>query len=229
MPSTVLETDRDARSAGFARMVTRCTSTRMAGSPRKRAKRLGIDPLDEPGYGKSVAPRRPALRMEPHNKAVLSNENREHVMAALLDGYPKAAIAHALGVSAKTLDRLIRDDPELEAQVEAQRSFEEAELRDILMELARKGDTVAAIFLAKARHGWRDRDDAKLKVEAQGGGVLVVPAAVPLDQWEAAAARQQAPFREVPVVEPEVRDMRSRTDLGDGMLMQRLLPADKAN
>jgi transposase-like protein len=198
----------------------------MAGSPRKRAKRLGIDPLDEPGYGGSVAPRRPALRMEPHNKTKLSDENRDRVMAALLDGYPRAAIARALGVSAKTLGRLIEDDPELEAQVEAQRSFEEAELRDILMELARKGDTVAAIFLAKARHGWRDRDEAKLKVEAQGGGVLVVPAAVPLDQWEAAAARQQAPYREAPVEEPEVRDMRARTITHEGLALERVLPGD---
>lgn len=177
----------------------------MAGSPKKRAKRLGIDPLDEPGYGKSLAPKRPALSMEPHNKASLSEANRGHVMAALLDGYPKAAIARALGINARTLDRLIKDDPDLEAQVEAQRSFEEAELRDILMELARRGDTTAAIFLAKARHGWRDRDEGKLKVEGSaGGGVLLMPAPVPLDEWEAAAAAQQAKFRERPRMEPEV-------------------------
>lgn len=199
----------------------------MAGSPRKRAKRLGIDPLDEPAYGGSVAPPRPRLEgFQPHNKARLSEANRARVVKALLDGYPRAAIARALSVSIKTLDRLMKDDPELEAQVEAQRSFEEAELRDILMELARKGDTVAAIFLAKARHGWRDRDDARVRVDAQGGGVLLVPAPVPLDEWEAAAARQQAPHRERPEVEPEVREMRTRTELGDGMAMQRLLPGD---
>lgn len=184
----------------------------MAGSPRKRAKRLGIDPLDEPGYGGSVAFKRPALRMDPHNKTNLSDENRDRLMAALLDGYPKAAIARALGVSARTLDRLIRDDSELEAQAEAQRSFEEGELRDILMELARKGDTVAAIFLAKARHGWRDRDDANVKIDKKGaGGVLLLPAQVPLDEWEVAAALQQAKFRERPIPEPEVRSLRSRS------------------
>lgn len=199
----------------------------MAGSPRKRAKRLGIDPLDEPAFGGSVAKPRPQLDgFEPHNKARLSAENRERVVRALLDGYPRAAIARALAVSVKTLDRLIKDDADLEAQVEAQRSFEETELRDILMELARKGDTVAAIFLAKARHGWRDRDDARLKVEAAAGGVLVVPGTVPLDEWSAAAARQQAQYRERPEVEPEVREMRTRTLFGDGMSMQRVLPGD---
>jgi len=170
----------------------------MAGSPRKRARRMGIDPLDEAAPGSSVVSARPKLEaFEPHNKVRLSDTNRARVMAALLDGYPKAAIARALSVSVKTLDRLILDDPDLLAQVEAQRAFEETELRDILMELARRGDTVAAIFLAKARHGWRDRDDAKLSVDTgKGGGVLVVPGTMPLEQWNAAAALQQAPYRE---------------------------------
>jgi len=164
--------------------------------------------------------------MEPHNKAELSPENRERVKDALLKGYPKAAIARALSVSAKTLDRLIKDDAEVEAEVEAQRSFEETELRDILMELARKGDTTAAIFLAKARHGWRDRDDAKLRLESQGGGVLVVPGAIPLEEWSVAAIRQQAPYRERLIEEPEVREMRTRTITAEGLTVERTLPGD---
>jgi hypothetical protein len=198
----------------------------MAGSPKKRAKQLGLDPLDEPGFGQSVAPRRAPLIMEPHNKAKLSLENRERVKAALLEGYPKAAIARALSVSVKTLDRLIKDDPELEGEVEAQRSFEEVELRDILMELARKGDTVAAIFLAKARHGWRDRDDGKLKIENQVGGVLVVPGPIPLDEWSIAAARQQKPFRERPVEELVAFDMRTRTVTAEGLTVERTMLGD---
>lgn len=173
-----------------------------------------------------MAPDRPALTMEPHNKAKLSGENRDLVQVALLEGYPLAAIARALSVSVPTLKRLMADDPDLQAEVEAQRSFEETELRDILMELARKGDTVAAIFLAKARHGWRDRDDAKLKVESPGGGVLLLPAATTLDQWEAAAAAQQSIYRERPAEAPVERDLRTRTELGDGMAMQLLLPGD---
>jgi DNA-binding CsgD family transcriptional regulator len=167
----------------------------MAGSPKKRAKRLGLDPLDEPGPGSSVARKRPDLAMEPHNKVSLSEANRQRVISALADGYPQAAIAKALGISAPTLRRLMVDDRALMNAVEAQRSFEEAELRDILMELARKGDTVAAIFLAKARHGWRDRDDGKAKEPVAGGGVLLVPGPIDFDTWSAAAAAQQAKFR----------------------------------
>ncbi|OHD07573.1 hypothetical protein [Sphingopyxis sp. RIFCSPHIGHO2_12_FULL_65_19] len=188
---------------------------------------MGIDPLDEPAPGSSVAPARTRLEgFEPHNKVRLSDANRQRVMAALLNGYPKAAIANALSISAKTLDRLIYDDDELLDQVEAQRAFEEAELRDILMELARKGDTVAAIFLAKARHGWRDRDDAKLSVDTGGGGVLVVPGTMPLEQWTAAAALQQAKYRERPDAPLDEREMRTHPTTADGLIIERTLPGD---
>ncbi len=195
----------------------------MTGSPRKRAKRMGLDPLDEPAFGGSVARPRPRLAgFKPHNKAALSSDNRLRVQGALLRGYPLAAIAKALCVSIPTLKRLMADDPDLQAEVEAQRSFEETELRDILMELARKGDTVAAIFLAKARHGWRDRDDAKAlrAIEDGKGGVLLIPSPVPLDEWEAACARQQAPHRERLVDEP-FAEYRTRTLLPDGMILER--------
>ena len=61
------------------------------------------------------------------------------------------------------------------------------------------------------------------------GGVLVVPGPVPLDEWSIAAARQQKPFRERPVEAPIECELRTRTELGDGMAMQRLLPGDKAD
>lgn len=168
----------------------------MAGSPKKRARRLGIESLDQPTRSVSIARERPALEIEPHNKVRLSEANRQKVIQALLDGYPQAAIAKALSMSAPTLRRLLADDRDLMEAVEAQRSFEETELRDILMELARRGDTVAAIFLAKARHGWRDREDPKLKVEPGRGGVLLVPGTMNFEEWSAAAAAQQAKFRE---------------------------------
>lgn len=177
--------------------------------------------------------------MDPHNKVRLSEANRRRVIKALLDGYPQAAIARALGVSAPTLRRLMADDRELMDAVEAQRSFEEAELRDILMELARKGDTVAAIFLAKARHGWRDRDDGKAKEEPKKGGVLLVPGVMDFDTWSAAAAANQAKYRERdPATDPfapgadrlraetQRGTMRTRTELPEGLSMERTEPGD---
>lgn len=116
---------------------------------------------------------------------------------ALLDGYPRNQIAKALGTTVKTLKRLIDDDPALGDAIDARKDAEEAELRDILVGLARQGDTVAAIFLGKSQYGWRDRDDAGSKI-IQGGGVLVVPGVEDFDTWSTLAAKQQAKFREAP-------------------------------
>jgi hypothetical protein len=149
------------------------------------------DPLDE------AAPR-PALSPIPWNKQALTDDGREAVAQALLEGYPRNQIASALGTTVKTLKRLIDDNAELTDAIDARKDAEEAELRNLLMDLARQGDTVAAIFLGKSQYGWRDREDGKLKLDGATGGVLLVPAHVPIDEWSAAAARQQAQFREVP-------------------------------
>lgn len=154
---------------------------------------VATDPLDE-AY---VAPRKP-LKPIPWNKQALADDGHQSVAHALLAGYPRNQIAKALGTRVKTLKRLIDDDPALADAIDARKDAEEAELRDILMGLARKGDTVAAIFLGKSQYGWRDRDDRKVQLQAAGGGVLVVPGTVPLDEWSAAVARQQAPHREAP-------------------------------
>lgn len=198
---------------------------RMAGSPQKRAKRLTAapaDPLDEP------APR-PALAAIPWNKQVLTDAQRLAVSAALLAHYPRSEIAAALGVSMPTLRRLLADEPELADAAEAAKDAEEAELRDMLMRNARNGSDVAALFLLKARHGYRDRDDAKaMRAVGDGkGGVLLLPADVPLDEWEAASAAQQAKYRERAYDNPEARDMRPPpTIIGEGLTMQRVLPGD---
>lgn len=193
----------------------------MAGSPRKRARReraeAKADPLDET-Y-------RPPLGSIPWNKASLTDEGREAVALALLEGYPRNQIAKALGTSVKTLKRLIDDDPVLGDAIEARKDAEEAELRDILMDLARKGDTVAAIFLGKSQFGWRDRDDGKVQIDGKAGGVLLLPTAVPLDDWEAAAAAQQAQYREAnPATDPSAPGAdKIRADAQRGTMRTRTL------
>ncbi len=170
----------------------------MVGSPRKRARReraaAAVDPLDEAG------PRQP-LRPIPWNKVELTDDGRHAVATALTQGYPRHQIAQALGTTVKTLKRLIDDSEELRDAIEARKDAEEAELRDLLMGMARGGDTVAAIFLGKSQYGWRDRDDGKGQA-VEGGGILFVPTHVPIDEWSAAAARQQERFRQAPVIKP---------------------------
>ena len=68
-------------------------------------------------------------------------------------------------------------------------TLRELELR-ALQHKAAKGDVSASKHLMKLR------EQAGCDKPDRGGGVLVVPAAVPLDEWSAAAARQQAKYRE---------------------------------
>lgn len=187
----------------------------MAGSPKKRAKRLAAakaDPLDE-----RYVPERPDLKQIPWNKIALSDEGREAVARALAEGYPRNQIAKALGTTVKTLKRLIDEDPLLTDAIDVRHDADEAELRDILLAHARSGDTVAAIFLAKAQFGWRDRDDPRVKVESDGPqSVLVVPGTGPLDEWSLAAARQQAKYREAPAeVLDQLADREAEARLAD--------------
>ncbi|MCH2496876.1 MAG: hypothetical protein MK104_07675 [Erythrobacter sp.] len=167
----------------------------MAGSPKKRARReraaAAVDPLDE------AAPR-PPLAPIPFDGGQLTAEALEAIAAALSEGYPRHQIARALSTTVKTFERIVDGSEALLDAVEARKDAEEAELRDILMGMAKAGDTVAAIFLGKSQYGWRDRDDGKDRV-VQGGGVLVVPGMESLDTWMARAEDQQKQFREAPV------------------------------
>ncbi|QGY80810.1 hypothetical protein [Sphingorhabdus lacus] len=193
------------------------------------AKPRGLDPLDEP------VQTRVSLKPIPWNKTVLTIEERDAVSVALLGGYPRAEIAVALGVNVTTLRRLITDDKVLMDAVAARKDLEEAELCDLLTANARRGDSAAAMFLLKARHGYRDRDDANQKRdEGKKFGVMLMPAPMSFDDWSASTAAQQAQFREgdptTSAFAPGAQELadraqrhalRTRTILSDGMSMER--------
>lgn len=189
------------------------------------AGRPAIDPLDE-----EPMPARSALAPIPWNKVRLTDDERTAVAEAILANYPRDQIARALGVTVKTLRRVLNDEPQLADAVDAAREAEEAELRDCLMRSARRGSDVAALFLLKSRHGYVDRQDGKGKgADTAGCGVLVVPAPVDIARFSEAVKAQQAPFRERLEAEVVALSIRPRTELGDGMSMQRLLPGDRPN
>lgn len=152
------------------------------------------DPLNE------AAPRPPLMPI-PFDGGQPSSEALDAVAAALSEGYPRHQIAKALGTTVKTLKRMVDRSGALTDAVEARKDAEEAELRDILLRMAKAGDTVAAIFLGKSQYGWRDRNDAKV-AEVQGGGVLVVPATENLATWQERAKEQQRQYREPSTATP---------------------------
>lgn len=70
------------------------------------------------------------------------------------DGNSYATIAAALGIGPDAFRRLREHDEQLKDALAVGHGALATELTDILLTQARKGNTVAAIFLAKARLGW---------------------------------------------------------------------------
>lgn len=64
-----------------------------------------------------------------------------------------------------------------------------------------KYDSQLLMFLLKAHDRARFGDKVETKHDTSKGGVLVVPGTMPLEQWSAAAALQQAKYREAPAEE----------------------------
>jgi hypothetical protein len=73
-------------------------------------------------------------------------------------GRDNATIAKSLRMSVETFRNVRKRQPEVQDALDRGRAALSDELTDILLRHARKGNVVAAIFLAKARCGWREGD-----------------------------------------------------------------------
>lgn len=101
------------------------------------------------------------------------------VEALAADGFSKIGVAASLGVDVKTLSRWMDEVPALQEAFDQGRERERRTLHNALFRQAtEKGNVVAAIFLLKARHGYREGDQAeqanKVSINFQ------LPAAMPL-------------------------------------------------
>lgn len=101
------------------------------------------------------------------------------------NGYSKKAIASRFGVSFDTLQRWIEEDSGLQEAFQAGREKEHHALFNALFTQATtKGNTTAAIFLLKSRHGYREGDQSdnanKVQINFQ------LPGAMPMAQFKGA-------------------------------------------
>lgn len=95
------------------------------------------------------------------------------------EGHSQVGIANMLGTSADTLRRWMADYPELKEQYDLGREKERFTLTDVLYRKALAGDTIAAMFLLKARHGYKEgeqHDAAASRVNI----TFQLPAALPM-------------------------------------------------
>jgi hypothetical protein len=94
-------------------------------------------------------------------------------------GQDQRSIAKKLGISTKTFLETRKRQPEVEEALDRGHAGLSDELTHLLLGLARKGNVVAGIFLAKARCGWREGDAP----EARANIVIQLPDANSPEQY----------------------------------------------
>ena len=110
-------------------------------------------------------------------------------------GHAKVSVAESLRVSAATLRRWLEDDEDLNEAFDLGREDERLILHRCLVESAKlgKGANVNAMFLLKARHGYREGDQSsqQVNVALEVKPVMVVKDHGTDEEWEKRAAAQQ--------------------------------------
>ncbi len=108
------------------------------------------------------------------------------IKQAAATGASRRGVAMALGAHADTVQRWLEESPELKEAFEQGRETERQTLHNVLYDCAvggqGKDSLIAAMFLLKARHGYREGEQA---TEANRVSVTFnIPAAMPLDKFE---------------------------------------------
>lgn len=107
----------------------------------------------------------------------------ERIRALSAEGHSTVGIAQQLGVGRKTFDKWRAEFPDLDEAYREGVETERYELHSGLVAKAKAGNIVAAMFLLKARHGYREGDQGDA-----GGRVSVtiaLPGAMTLQQFTA--------------------------------------------
>jgi lambda repressor-like predicted transcriptional regulator len=124
----------------------------------------------------------------PHKKrgralAVPPAHAAARIAALAATGHSVVGIARQLRTSGNTLRRWMDEDPALAEALAQGREAERFTLHNVLYRAAKKGNIVAAMFLLKARHGYKegDQSEAANKVSIN----FTLPAPLPADQFQA--------------------------------------------
>jgi hypothetical protein len=92
----------------------------------------------------------------PQPKKTLPKNGLQKIRNLAERGVSETDIAKSLGMSYKTWQRIKEEDPNAKDVLEEARQIEETKLFGILFEKAMNGDSTAAMFLLKTRHGYRE-------------------------------------------------------------------------
>jgi hypothetical protein len=104
------------------------------------------------------------------------------IEALAASGHSVVGIARGLNTSKDIVHRWCEEDPALAEALARGREAERFALHNVLYRAARRGNIVAAMFLLKARHGYRegDQSDAANKVSI----TFALPGAMSADEFK---------------------------------------------
>lgn len=111
----------------------------------------------------------------------LSREHYPLISELAGRGVSEGLIAKALGMSQDTFSRIKRDDNNAVEALTEGRAIEHDALFGTLYEAAKAGNIVAAIFLLKCRHGYREQVDLTPQNTVQI--TFQIPGALAPDQY----------------------------------------------
>lgn len=135
---------------------------------------------------KLPVPQRPPKRIGRPPKRPPANA-AERIRELAKEGHSTVAIARQLGVGRKTLDKWRAEFPELDEAYREGADCERYMLHSLLVAKARAGNIVAAMFLLKARHGYREGDQSD---QAGRANITInLPGAMSLAQFRSITAQ----------------------------------------
>jgi hypothetical protein len=115
----------------------------------------------------------------PHHTVNLTDAGRAALRCLAAEGNDQATIAHRLGIGRKTLQDILQRDELANEASQVGKSALSSELAHLLLQNARAGNVVAAIYLSKARCGWRENDTPETKPAI----TIVLPGAMNEQQY----------------------------------------------
>ena len=105
-------------------------------------------------------------------------------------GLTQIGVSRLLGTSAETFRRWLKEYPELQDAYDAGSAKIEHEMFNVLYRAAKKGHVIAAIYLTKARFGWRE---GEIPPASSPTIIINLPGAMPLAAYKAATLEHNAP------------------------------------
>lgn len=100
-------------------------------------------------------------------------------------GVAEATMAKALRMGKDAFRAAKRRDPAVQEAIDRGRAVEHDKLVGVLHDLAMEGQYVPAMFLLKARHGYREGEqfEANVNLSIDTGGVVVLPPKMSMEEF----------------------------------------------